>query len=213
MPSRQGGKPKAKKKSGARVAKPKPIPAEQSHLVPAIVDAITAKPQKCAGATNGKKPCPNEAILGGKRCRLHSKTGRPITHGLYSQALADAPEYQAIVDAVAKSGLELDMRQDLIQMRALTIKFFQTNAAQLEKGESEAIGNAMALVERCTKLIERMEGRKYTITLPGVNLIIQQVVMVVTQHLEHHPDLMTKISEDISKIRLPAGSLAKPGGM
>ena len=90
----------------------------------------------------------------------------------------------------------------------LTHKFVEKNAYKLEQGETEAIMLAIELVNKTAQLIEKKNGKKYTVTLTGVNVIIQQVVAILKLRLATEPKLMELIAMDLAQLKLPKGSLS-----
>ena len=55
------------------------------------------------------------------RCWLHQ--GRPPVHGLYSKAYIEAPRVKDLIEAVEKSGQEMDLMGPLRLLHALTLDF------------------------------------------------------------------------------------------
>lgn len=203
-------KTRANKKSRSKSKTPKSL----KGLEPEIVKAVIAEASVCTWR-RGENSCALAALPGTRRCRRHAqKYGMLKAGGIYNVSLQDAPRYSEIVAALRRADPPSlrDMTEDLIQMRALTALFLEKQAKIIESGQPGFISAAQLMIENVTKLIERMEGKKYTVTVGGVNVIIEQVVAIVALHLESQPDVLKQISTDLSQLKLPAGSLARPGG-
>lgn len=176
-----------------------------------IIDATLAKKaERCTFVgPKSRKQCAALAQQGGDRCAKHPKGGRAVTHGLYSKVLQDSPKLTEITAAINKAGEFANLEHDIVLLRALTVRYLEANAQRLEAGDAGAIQMAQDLVNRTSVLIERMQGRKYVVTVTGINVIVQQVIGVLQNHLSSQPALMQTIATDLQQIKLPQGSLSK----
>ena len=192
------------------------LPAELQELAQEAADGsflsgregIFVDPAKEALAVNQRcKKCDRWATLGSDVCTQHTEPGRP-NHNLYDMALQGAPSLLAIQEHIRDNGDFDQLDSDILLIRALTHKFVEKNAYKLEQGETEAIMLAIELVNKTAQLIEKKNGKKYTVTLTGVNVIIQQVVAILKLRLATEPKLMELIAMDLAQLKLPKGSLS-----
>ena len=171
-------------------------------------EAILADPAKAVLAVNQRcAKCDKWAVLGSDVCPQHTHQGQP-NYNLYDKALQGAPSLLAIQEHIRDNGDFDQLDSDILLIRALTHKFVEKNAYKLEQGETEAIMLAIELVNKTAQLIEKKNGKKYTVTLTGVNVIIQQVVAILKLRLATEPKLMELIAMDLAQLKLPKGSLS-----
>lgn len=178
-------------------------------------EPVVPRPEELALATVVKCSfpggCNRWAELGDvdNRCPQHKKGRKIAVSHLYDAALQQAPSLASIQESIRERGDFDSIDDDIILIRALTTKFIEKNSEKLEEGQYATIVMAQDLINKASLLIERRNGKKYTVTLTGINVIIQQIVSILELHLQPEPALLEKIAVDISQIKLPQGSLSK----
>lgn len=147
------------------------------------------------------KQCKLKSIDGKDKCRFHGGL-TPVKHGLYSKYMAQ-PVKKKYLEFLENSDLK-DLSHEIARLRAILAEMDENNLSS----SPDNIPLFLSACEAISRLTERhfkiLEGSKFVITIENVQVMIQQVVVIISRHVTD-VETRQKIALDLANVKVLGG--------